>query len=114
MMNCLFCKIAKGEIPANIAYSDDDTIAFHDINPQAPHHVVIIPHKHIETLNDLQEEDSELIGHMAQTAAKIAKQLNIADEGYRLVINCNANAGQSVFHIHAHLLGGRKLAWPPG
>jgi histidine triad (HIT) family protein len=113
-MDCLFCKIAQGDIPAKIVYRDDFTIAFHDINPQAPHHIIIIPHKHIETLNDLHEDDSELIGYMTETAVKIAKQLNIADEGYRFVINCNANAGQSVFHIHAHLLGGRRLTWPPG
>jgi len=113
-MNCLFCKIVKGEIPAKIVYQDDKTIAFEDINPQAPHHLVIIPHKHVETLNDVHDADSDLIGHMAQTAAKLAKQLNIAEDGYRFIINCNANAGQSVFHIHAHLLGGRRLAWPPG
>lgn len=113
-MDCLFCKIAKGEIPAKIIYQDDFTLAFYDINPQAPHHIVIIPHKHIETLNDIEEEDGELVGRMVHTAAKLAKQLGIAEDGYRLVINCNANAGQSVFHIHAHLLGGRRLAWPPG
>lgn len=114
MTDCIFCKIIKGDIPAKIAYRDDFTVAFHDINPQAPYHLVIVPHKHIDTLNDLHEDDSELIGHMTQTAIKLAKQLNIADEGYRVVVNCNAGAGQSVFHIHAHLLGGRRLTWPPG
>lgn len=113
-MDCLFCKIAQGEIPAKIIYRDDVVIAFDDINPQAPHHKVIIPQKHIATLNDLHDEDSELLGQMVQSAAKLAKQLNIADDGYRLVINCNAGAGQSVFHIHIHLLGGRRLTWPPG
>lgn len=113
-MDCLFCKIAKGEIPAKVLYKDDLVMAFEDINPQAPHHIVVIPTKHIATLNDLHQEDSELLGHMVQSAARLAKQLGIADEGYRVVMNCNAGAGQSVFHIHAHLLGGRRLTWPPG
>lgn len=113
-MNCLFCKIANGDIPATILYRDDEVIAFEDINPQAPHHYLIIPHKHIETLNDLTDEDSEMIGHIIKTGTRLAKQLNIASDGYRLVLNCNANAGQSVFHVHAHLLGGRRLTWPPG
>lgn len=113
-MDCLFCKITKGEIPAKVLYKDDLVMAFEDINPQAPHHIVLIPTKHIATLNDLHQEDSELLGHMVQSAARLAKQLGIADEGYRVVMNCNAGAGQSVFHIHAHLLGGRRLTWPPG
>ncbi len=113
-MDCLFCKIAAGEIPAKILYHDDTVVAFEDINPQAPNHILIIPHKHIETLNDLHDEDSELVGHMVQSAAMLAKQLNIANEGYRVVMNCNEGAGQSVFHIHIHLLGGRRLTWPPG
>jgi histidine triad (HIT) family protein len=113
-MDCLFCKIAAGEIPAKIVYRDDTVVAFNDVNPQAPHHVLVIPQKHIATLNDLHEDDSELVGQMAQVAAMLAKQLNIAEEGYRVVINCNAGAGQSVFHIHAHLLGGRRMSWPPG
>lgn len=113
-MDCLFCKIAKGEIPAKIIYQDDKVVAFDDINPQAPHHKVIIPHKHIATTNDIAEEDNQLIGYMVQIAAKLAKQLQIADDGYRIVLNCNALAGQSVFHIHLHLLGGRRLTWPPG
>lgn len=113
-MECLFCKIANGEIPAKIIYRDDAVIAFDDINPQAPHHKIIIPQKHIATLNDLHDEDSELVGQLVQSAAKIAKQLDIAEEGYRLVFNCNPGAGQSVFHIHIHLLGGRRLTWPPG
>lgn len=113
-MDCLFCKIVKGDIPANILYRDDQVVVFDDINPQAPHHKVIIPLKHIATINDLSGEDSELVGHMVQSAAKLAKQLNIAEDGYRLVFNCNPGAGQSVFHIHLHMLGGRKLKWPPG
>jgi len=113
-MDCLFCKIIKSEIPAEIVYQDELILAFNDINPQAPEHKVIIPLKHIETLNDVQEEDNKLMGHMIQSAAKLAKDLGLAEDGYRLVINCNAGAGQSVFHIHAHLLGGRRMKWPPG
>lgn len=113
-MDCLFCKIAQGEIPANVVYRDDHVVAFDDINPQAPHHKILIPLKHISTLNDLHEDDTELMGHMMQSAAMLAKQLNMADEGYRVVVNCNSGAGQSVFHIHLHLLGGRRLTWPPG
>jgi len=113
-MDCLFCKIAAGEIPAKTVYRDDMVVAFEDINAQAPHHLLIIPQKHIATLNDLHNEDDELVGHIVQTGAMLAKQLNMASEGYRLVFNTNAGAGQSVFHIHAHLLGGRRLNWPPG
>lgn len=113
-MDCLFCKIAKGEMPANIIYKDNQVLAFDDINPQAQQHKIIIPYQHIATLNDLREEDSELIGHMVKSAAMLAKQLNIADDGYRLVMNCNAGGGQTVFHIHVHLLGGRRMSWPPG
>lgn len=113
-MDCLFCKIIKGEVPAKIIYRDDVITAFDDINPQAPEHKVIVPQKHIATLNNLEAEDIEIAGHMMQGAAKLAKQLGIADDGYRLVMNCNMNGGQTVFHIHAHLLGGRRLSWPPG
>lgn len=113
-MDCLFCKIAKGEIPAKIIYQDDAVVAFDDLYPQAPVHKIIIPRKHIATLNDLQNEDTELAGHIVQTAVKLAKELGIADEGYRLVNNCNAGGGQTVFHIHTHLLGGRQMTWPPG
>lgn len=114
MIDCLFCKIAKGDIPAKIIYKDDLITAFDDINPQAPQHKIIIPLKHIETLNDLHNGDSELVGHMIQSAAMLAKQLGIASDGYRVVLNCNSHAGQSVFHVHAHLLGGRRMGWPPG
>ena len=113
-MNCLFCQIAKGDTPADIVYQDDLIIAFNDIKPHAPQHLLIIPKKHISTLNDLETEDTLLVGHMVQTASRLAKENNIAQDGYRLVINCNADAGQTVFHLHLHLLGGRQLAWPPG
>lgn len=113
-MDCLFCKIANGEIPAKIIYRDDLIIIFDDINPQAPCHKLIVPIQHIATLNDLHGEDDDLVGHMVQSGAMLAKELGIAEEGYRVVLNCNAGAGQSVFHIHAHLLGGRRLSWPPG
>ncbi|HLB58275.1 MAG TPA: histidine triad nucleotide-binding protein [Gammaproteobacteria bacterium] len=113
-MNCLFCKIAKGEIPANILYRDESVVVFDDIKPEAPHHKLIIPQKHISTLNELNTDDNQLIGHMIQVAKNVAQGLGIADEGYRLVMNCNAGAGQTVFHIHLHLLGGRRLTWPPG
>ena len=113
-MDCLFCKIDKGEIPAKVVYRDDKVMAFEDINPQAPHHVLIIPHKHISTLNDLKDEDTELVGYMVQVAAKLAKELKISEDGYRINLNCNKGAGQTVFHIHLHLLGGRRFSWPPG
>lgn len=113
-MNCLFCEIVRGNVPAKIIYRDDLVLAFDDINPEAPQHKLLIPQKHIATLNDLSSEDNELVGHIVQTAKMLAKELNIADDGYRLVMNCNPGAGQTVFHIHAHLLGGRKLGWPPG
>ncbi len=113
-MDCLFCKIIKGDIPAANIYRDEWVVAFDDINPQAPHHKLIIPNKHIATLNDLQNDDNELIGHMVQTAKMLASKLGLAEDGYRLVMNCNAHAGQTVFHIHCHLLGGRQFKWPPG
>lgn len=113
-MDCLFCKIANGEIPAKIAYQDDHVVAFEDINPQAPTHMIIIPRKHIATFNEVHQSENELVGQMVQTAAMLAKQLNLATDGYRMVMNCNEHGGQSVFHIHLHLLGGRRMAWPPG
>lgn len=113
-MDCLFCKIASGQIPANVVYRDDHLVAFEDISPKAPLHLLIIPQKHIATLNDIHDEDCELMGRLLLAASKLAKQYNIADAGYRIVNNCNAGAGQTVFHIHLHLLGGRDLAWPPG
>jgi histidine triad (HIT) family protein len=114
MKNCLFCNIASGAIPANVIYRDEQVVAFDDINPQAPHHKIIVPRKHVETVNDLTPEDGAVIGQMVLAAANIAQSLNIAGPGYRLVMNCNAQAGQTVFHIHLHLLGGRQMVWPPG
>ncbi len=113
-MDCLFCKIATGEIPAQLIYEDEKVVAFDDIHPQAPHHKLIIPRKHIATINDISTADTALLGHMIQTAKTIAGNLGIAEDGYRVIMNCNRSAGQTVFHIHAHLLGGRQLLWPPG
>lgn len=113
-MECIFCKISRGEIPAKILFQDDHVMAFADINPQAPIHQVIIPKRHIASLNELNSDDKQLIGHMALSAQSLAKELKIADAGYRLVMNCNADGGQTVFHIHMHLLGGRFMTWPPG
>ena len=114
MTDCIFCKIAAGDIPADVIYEDEDVLAFRDLNPQAPVHVLIIPKRHIATLNDLQADDAELIGRMTLAAKAIAQKEDIAQEGYRTLFNCNAGAGQTVFHIHMHLLGGRPLGWPPG
>src|SRR4051812_46459271 len=113
-MSCLFCKIIKGEVAAKLQYQDNKVIAFADINPQAPTHTLIIPRAHISTLNDLTAETLPLIGHMTQTAANLAKQFGVDESGYRVVMNCNSGAGQSVFHIHMHMLGGRIMTWPPG
>jgi histidine triad (HIT) family protein len=114
MADCLFCKIIAGQIPATIVHSSDRIVAIKDINPQAPTHVLILPRRHIATLNDLNESDDALIGELSRTAAAIAKKNGHAEAGYRTVFNTNADAGQTVFHIHLHLLGGRKMAWPPG
>jgi histidine triad (HIT) family protein len=113
-MDCVFCQIIRQEIPTKIIYQDDLVLAFDDLHPRAPQHKLIIPRKHIATLNDLQEEDTLLAGHLLQTTRHLAKELKIADSGYRVVLNCNAGAGQAVFHIHLHLLGGRPMTWPPG
>jgi histidine triad (HIT) family protein len=113
-MSCLFCNIIEGKIPAKIVHQDDLTVAFQDINPQAPVHFLIIPRKHIATLNELAPEDNNIVGHMFQVARKMAVQLNIHEQGYRTVFNVNAGAGQTVFHIHLHVLGGRPFSWPPG
>lgn len=114
MNTCLFCQIAAKKIPAAIIYEDSDVIAFHDIAPQAPVHVLIIPREHISTLNDLQTSHTELMGKMIMTAQKLSTQLGIHEKGYRVTMNCNHHGGQSVFHIHLHLLGGRQMHWPPG
>ena len=113
-MSCLFCKINQQEIPADIIFEDDIVTAFHDITPQAPTHILIIPKKHIATLNDMGEGDREILGHMAFAAKSIASKLGFAENGYRTVMNCNSDGGQTVFHIHMHLLAGRGLSWPPG
>ncbi|KTD59189.1 histidine triad nucleotide-binding protein [Legionella shakespearei] len=113
-MNCLFCKIAQGEIPATIVFEDDDLIAFRDIRPQAPTHVLIIPRKHIATIDDAQDEDQQLLGKMILKAKHLAKSEGLSDAGYRLVFNVNSGGGQEVYHIHLHLLGGRQMTWPPG
>lgn len=114
MPDCLFCRIAAGEIPSTIVYQDAQMLAFKDITPQAPTHILLIPRRHISTLNDLAPEDDGLVGEMTRRAAAIAKENGLADRGYRVLFNCNADAGQTVFHIHLHLVGGRRLGWPPG
>ncbi len=113
MADCIFCKIVQGEVPAKKVYEDEEILAFHDINPQAPVHILIIPKKHIEKIEDINESDAPLIGKLFVVAKKLAKEFNLED-GYRLVINNGKKAGQAVFHIHLHLLGGRIFSWPPG
>lgn len=114
MNNCIFCKIVKGEIPAKKVYEDDKAIAFEDLNPKAPVHILIIPKKHLATSLEAKEEDKELMGHLFLTTNKLAKEKGIDSSGFRLVINCNEDSGQTVFHLHFHLMGGRFMAWPPG
>lgn len=114
MSDCLFCRIVEGRIPAARVMETEDWVAFRDIDPQAPVHVLVVPRRHISTLNDLAPEDAGLVGKLVLGAREIAQRENIAAEGYRLVMNCNAGAGQTVFHIHLHLLGGRVMTWPPG
>jgi len=114
MSDTLFSKIAAGDIPADIVYQDEDVVAFRDIGPQAPTHVLVIPRKPIPTINDLEPGDAELVGKLFLAAKKIALDEGIAEAGYRTVINCNAAGGQSVYHLHLHLLGGRTMQWPPG
>ena len=111
---CLFCKIIDGQLKSNIVYQDDQVVAFEDVNPQAPHHYLIVPRKHIRTTLDLSSADNEMIGHIYQIAGKLAHDMEFAEDGFRVVNNCNEGAGQSVWHIHFHLLGGRDLTWPPG
>ena len=114
MDSCVFCRIAAGDIPADKVYEDEMVIGFRDLNPQAPTHVLLIPRKHIATLNELQADDEMIVGRMFGAAREIAENEGMADSGYRAVLNCNEAGGQAVFHIHVHLLGGRMMHWPPG
>ena len=113
-MDCIFCKIVNKTIPADIVYEDADLLAFNDIRPKAPIHQLIIPKKHIATVNDIAELDAGLVAKMILTAKKLAADANKATDGYRLVLNCNAGGGQEVYHLHLHLLAGRQMTWPPG
>lgn len=114
MSDCIFCKIGRKEIPSRIAYEDRQVVAFEDVNPQAPTHTLIIPKEHLATLNDISQQEEALLGHMMLVATRLAKEKGLQEDGYRLVANCMEGAGQSVFHIHLHLLGGRRFTWPPG
>jgi histidine triad (HIT) family protein len=112
--NCLFCRIIAGEIPATKVYEDDQSFAFRDINPQAPMHVLLIPKKHIASLNEVTQEERTVLGHLMWVAPQIAKQEGLSESGFRIVTNTGTDAGQTVWHIHLHVLGGRPMAWPPG
>jgi histidine triad (HIT) family protein len=114
MTECLFCKIVERTIPAALVYEDELVVAFDDINPQAPTHTLVIPRRHVTSVADLQDSDVGLLGHLMLTGNKIAKLKGVVDTGYRFVINTGAHGGQSVFHLHLHILGGRHMAWPPG
>ncbi|HWP56288.1 MAG TPA: histidine triad nucleotide-binding protein [Candidatus Acidoferrales bacterium] len=113
-MECIFCDIAAGRKGARIVYQDDRVVGFHDIRPRAPTHLLLIPRKHIATLLELESGDEELIGHIFTVASSLAREQRIAEKGFRVVVNCGADAGQSVYHIHFHLMGGRAFGWPPG
>ena len=112
--NCLFCKMIEGEVPAQLVHQDERCIVIRDINPQAPTHLLVIPREHLESLNDASQKDEGLLGHLLRIAARVANQEGQSESGYRAVINTGAGAGQSVFHLHVHVLGGRALNWPPG
>jgi histidine triad (HIT) family protein len=114
MADCLFCRIVQKEIPASLVYEDDRLVVFNDINPQAPLHALVIPKRHIASLNELSASDDGIVGEMVRRAAAVAREKGYADRGFRVVFNTNAEAGQTVFHIHLHLLAGRGLSWPPG
>jgi histidine triad (HIT) family protein len=114
MSDCLFCKMVAGEIQPDVVYEDDEVLAFRDLNPQAPLHVLVIPRVHIATTNELTPDNADVVGKMYLAAKQIAADAGVAEPGYRMVMNCNAGAGQSVYHIHLHVLGGRPLGWPPG
>ena len=114
-MDCLFCKISNGEIPSKFIYEDESVVAFRDINPQAPQHVLIVPRKHIASINAFQDEDKELAAHiLVDVVPKLAKELKIDESGFRVVINTGDEGGQTVHHLHVHLIGGRSMTWPPG
>ncbi|HCT41597.1 MAG TPA: histidine triad nucleotide-binding protein [Moraxellaceae bacterium] len=113
-MDCIFCKVAAHDVPARTVFENERLIAFHDLFPQAPTHILIIPKNHYTTLNDVPASDSALLGEMMSTATQIAKEIGVDESGYRVVMNCNKDGGQSVYHIHLHLLAGRQLGWPPG
>ena len=113
-MGCLFCKMVDGDIPVDKVYEDDQVLAFRDINPLAPVHIQVIPKKHLASLNDASEEDQALMGKILLVAKKLAADEGIAEDGYRLVMNCNSQGGQAVYHLHCHLIGGRQMQWPPG
>jgi histidine triad (HIT) family protein len=114
MADCIFCKIASGDIPATIVYENDDVVAFEDLNPAAPCHVLCIPRQHIATVNDVEDEHTAVLGKLYTAAKEVAARKRVTEDGYRLVMNCGEGAGQSVFHLHLHVLGGRDFAWPPG
>jgi len=114
MADCLFCKIVAGDVPADIIYESDTAVAFRDISPKAPTHVLVIPREHISTVNEVEPSHERIVGSLFSAARQVAEDEGLAEAGYRLVMNCNEGAGQSVFHIHLHLLGGRRLGWPPG
>lgn len=114
MSDCLFCKMVAGEVQPDVVYEDEHVLAFRDINPQAPTHVLVVPRRHISTLNETNAHDAELLGRLMVAARLVAAAEGIAEPGYRTVMNCNADAGQSVYHIHLHVLGGRPMHWPPG
>lgn len=111
---CLFCKIAAGTLPAKVAYADEHVVAFHDLHPQAPVHVLVIPRRHVDHLLDSKPADRELLGNVLLAAAEVARRLGLAEDGFRVVLNTLESSGQSVFHLHAHVLGGRPMLWPPG
>jgi histidine triad (HIT) family protein len=113
-MACIFCEIAEGRRPSRIVHSDDQLVAFHDIHPQAPTHVLVVPRRHVTSLLDLAPGDDGLLGAMVRRARDVARDLGLGERGFRLVMNCGDDAGYSVYHIHLHLLGGRSLGWPPG
>lgn len=114
MSHCLFCRIVDGSIPAKILYQDEQALAFEDINAQAPAHTLVIPKRHVASVQDCREQDQALLGHLLLTCSKVAQMKSLAESGYRIVMNTGADGGQTVFHLHFHVLGGRHMTWPPG